>query len=128
MVSATDDPWLLKPGDRLCTFSMTDISPAVSWNEEGAVLTIEVSAGAKRAVFPSGYNEWRKAVGCSVRAPAQEGKANREVIAIIAETLGTPRRSVRILAGETSSLKKILVEGTDPGVLVSRLTLALYRE
>ena len=106
---------------------MTDISPAVSWNEEGAVLTIEVSAGAKRASFPSGYNEWRKAVGCSVRAPAQEGKANREVISIIAETLGTPRRKVRILAGETSSLKKVLVGGSDPGVLVSKLTLALDR-
>jgi len=107
---------------------MTDISPAVSWNEEGAVLTIEVSAGAKRAVFPSGYNEWRKAVGCFVRAPAQEGKANREVIVIIAETLGIPRRKVRILAGETSSLKKVLVEGSDPGVLVSQLTLAMDRE
>jgi hypothetical protein len=107
---------------------MTDISPAVSWNEDGAVLTIEVSAGAKRAAFPSGYNEWRKAVGCSVRAPAQEGKANREVIAIIAEKLGTPQRKVRILAGETSSLKRVLVEGSDPGVLVSQLTLALDRE
>jgi len=107
---------------------MTDISPAVSWNEDGAVLTIEVSAGAKRAVFPSGYNEWRKAVGCSVRAPAQEGKANREVIAIIAETLGTPRRKVRILAGETSSLKRVLIEGSDPGALVSQLTHALDRE
>jgi uncharacterized protein (TIGR00251 family) len=109
------------------TFIMTDISPAVSRTDDGAVLTIEVSAGAKRAVFPSGYNEWRKAVGCSVRAPAQEGKANREVIAIIAETLGIPRKNVRILSGETSSLKRVQVEGEDPGELVRQLTRALDR-
>ena len=107
---------------------MIDISPAVSQTDDGAVLTIEVSAGAKRAVFPSGYNEWRTAVGCSVRAQAQEGKANREVIAIIAETLGTPRRNVRILAGETSSLKRVLVEGLDQEELVRQLTLALDRQ
>ncbi len=110
------------------TFIMTDISPAVLRTDDGAVLTIEVSAGSKRAVFPSGYNEWRRAVGCSVQAPAQEGKANREVIAIIAETLGTPRNKVRILSGETSSLKRVLVEGEDRGELVRRLNRALDRE
>jgi uncharacterized protein (TIGR00251 family) len=106
---------------------MTDISPAVSRTDNGTVLTIEVSAGAKRAEFPSGYNEWRKAIGCSVRAPAQEGKANREVIAIIAETLGTPRNNVRILSGETSSLKRVLVEGENPRELVCQLIRALER-
>lgn len=93
--------------------------------DNGAVLTIEVSPGAKRAVFPSGYNTWRKALGCSVRAPAQEGKANREVIAIIAERLEISRRYVRILSGETSSIKRILIEGVDPAELIRLLTAAL---
>ncbi len=122
--SATDDPWLFKPGDT-CTFIMPDISAAVSNTDDGAVLTIEVTAGAKRALFPSGYNEWRKALGCSVRAPAQEGKANRDVIAIIARTLDVPRRDVRILSGETSSIKKILVAGAEPVDIARRLTRAL---
>ncbi|NYT21517.1 MAG: YggU family protein [Methanomicrobiales archaeon] len=104
---------------------MTDITAAVSHTTDGVVLTIEVYAGAKRASFPSGYNEWRKAVGCSVQAPAKEGKANRDVVAIIADTLDIPRRNVRILSGETSSIKRILIEGVDPAELIRLLTAAL---
>jgi uncharacterized protein YggU (UPF0235/DUF167 family) len=47
---------------------------------------------------------------------------------MFAETLGTPRRNVRILAGETSSLKRVLVEGLDQEELVRQLTLALDRQ
>lgn len=115
---------MFKPGDT-GTFMIPDISAAVMQTDDGAVLTIEVSPGAKRAVFPSGYNTWRKALGCSVRAPAQEGKANREVIAIIAEKLEISRRYVRILSGETSSIKRILVEGGDSQDIARRLAMAL---
>jgi hypothetical protein len=104
---------------------MTDISAAVSSSGDGVVITIEVTAGAKRAVFPSGYNEWRKALGCLVKAPALKGKANREVIAIVAATLGVPATNVRILSGETSPIKKIMVKGADHGVVMSGLTVAL---
>lgn len=109
---------------RQITF-MTDISAAVSSTGDGAVITVEVTAGARRALFPSGYNEWRKALGCSVKAPAREGRANREVIAIIAETLGVPGMNVHILSGESSSIKKIMVAGADPRSVMGRLTAAL---
>jgi hypothetical protein len=107
---------------------MTDISAAVSPTANGAILCIEVSAGAKRALFPSGYNEWRKALGCSVRSPAQAGKANREVITAIAAVLDVPPRNVRILSGETSSIKRVLIEGCTPADLIDRLGGALERQ
>ena len=115
---------MFKPGDT-GTFMKPDISAAVMPTDDGAVLIIEVSPGAKRTLFPSGYNEWRKAIGCSVRAAAQEGKANREVIAIIAEILETSRRNVRILSGDTSSMKRILIEGGDSQDIIRRLAMAL---
>jgi uncharacterized protein (TIGR00251 family) len=106
---------------------MVDISPAVFPAEQGTILIIEVSSGSKKPNFPVGYNEWRKAVGCAVQAPAREGKANREVITLISMTLGVPKNRVRILSGETSTMKKILIENCDQESIMRILTDAIRR-
>ena len=91
--------------------SMTDITPALSSTATGTILTIEVTAGSAKPGFPSGYNPWRSAVGCRVRSPASEGRANREVISLIAATLGIPGARVTLISGMTAPLKRVLVEG-----------------
>jgi len=105
---------------------MTDISPALSSSDKGNIITIEVTAGSKNACFPAGYNAWRKAVGCRVRAPALEGRANKEVIAVVSEVVGIEKTCVRILSGSASPIKKILVEGLTPDQLGSVLSVFLY--
>jgi uncharacterized protein (TIGR00251 family) len=94
---------------------MTDITPALTASDGGTLLVLEVSAGSKTASFPSGYNEWRKAVGCSVRARAIGGKANREVVSSLAAFFNVPTNRIRIVAGAASPLKRILIEGILPG-------------
>jgi hypothetical protein len=106
---------------------MIDISPAVSAAETGTILTIEVSAGSKKPIFPAGYNEWRKAVRCSVQSPAREGMANREVIALISMTFCIPKNRIRILSGETSAVKKILIDHGERDAIMQILTEALRR-
>jgi len=101
---------------------MTDITPALSSSDKGTIITIEVTAGSHNACFPAGYNTWRKAVGCRVRAPALEGRANKEVIAVIAEHIGIEKTRIRILSGSTSPIKKILVEGMTSDQLRSILS------
>ncbi len=96
---------------------MTDITPALSSSDNGTIITIEVTAGSKNACFPAGYNAWRKAVGCRVRAPALEGRANKEVIAVISELTGIEKTRIRILSGSMSPIKKVLVEGMTPDQL-----------
>ena len=103
---------------------MTDITPALSCSDKGTIITIEVAAGSKTSCFPSGYNDWRKAVGCRVRAPALEGRANKEVIAVIAETIGIEKTRVSIIAGGTMPVKKILIEGVTPDQIRSALALS----
>lgn len=105
---------------------MTDISPALSSSDKGTIITIEVTAGSKNACFPAGYNDWRKAVGCRVRAPALEGRANKEVIAVVSEVVGIEKTRVRILSGSASPIKKILVEGLTPDQLGSVLSVFLH--
>jgi hypothetical protein len=88
-----------------------DISPAVHPDPEGAVISVEVSAGTKSDSFPSGYNSWRKAIGCSVRTAPTGGKANIAVTELIADTLGLPRTAVSLVSGSRSHQKKIRISG-----------------
>ena len=101
------------PGDisSLGDAGMLKVTDALSEDRNGTVIAIEVAAGGKIDAFPAGYNEWRRMIGCRVSAPALEGRANRAVIEIVAETLGRPTSSVSIVSGATSSQKKLLVAG-----------------
>jgi len=100
---------------------MPDISEALSEDRHGMVIAIEVTAGAKEAVFPAGYNEWRRTIGCRVPAPALEGRANKAVLSLIAGKLGVPVSSVSILSGTSSSQKRVMVAGIDKQDLLTRL-------
>jgi len=46
-----------------------------------------------------------------LNSPPVEGAANSELIQIIADALDVPRRSVAIVSGEHSRLKRIRVDG-----------------
>ena len=98
-----------------------DIADALSSERNGTVISIDVTTGASAELFPSGYNEWRQAIGCRVSAPALEGRANKAIITLIAETLDLPVSSIRILSGATSSQKRVLVAGLAKNDLLFRL-------
>ena len=119
---ATGDPCALLPGNiPFHGDPMPDVSGAVSEERQGIIIAIEVTAGAKVAVFPSGYNEWRRTIGCRVPAPALEGKANKAVLSLIAGKLGVPATSVSILSGAVSSQKRVLITGIGKQDLLARL-------
>jgi uncharacterized protein len=88
-----------------------DLADALSRHPDGVVITLEISPNAKRERFPDGYNPWRSAIGCAVSAPPLDGRANRAVIALVAGALGTKKGEVELIAGATSSLKRVLVHG-----------------
>jgi uncharacterized protein (TIGR00251 family) len=100
---------------------MSDISGALSEDRHGTVIAIEVTAGAKEAVFPSGYNEWRQSIGCRIPAPALEGRANKAVLSLIAGKLDVPASSVSIVSGAASSQKRVFVAGIGKQDLLGRL-------
>ena len=55
----------------------------------------------------------RSVVKVRVRAIAEGGEANRAVTELLADALGVPKTSVRLLSGATSRMKQIAVDG-DP--------------
>lgn len=54
-------------------------------------------------------------------APPVEGEANEALISFLAEVLGTSKKNVVILRGETSRLKLVGVRGISPAEAENRL-------
>lgn len=94
---------------------------AASQVRNGVLISIEVSPGSDREVFPDGYNPWRNTLGCRTMAPPRDGKANKAIISIIAKKLGVPELQLQIIAGSHASVKKILVEGLPRDVVLDKL-------
>jgi uncharacterized protein (TIGR00251 family) len=106
---------------------MIDVSPAITFSDRGTILTIEVAPGSRNASFPRGYNAWRRAVGCTVRSPAEKGKANREVIGMVAGFFGIPKDRISIVSGTTSSIKRVLLAGMRTDAVLHALS-PVFRE
>lgn len=56
-----------------------------------------------------------------VASPPEKGKANKELIRFISEKLEMPRKNIKIIAGEKSSLKALEVEDSGKNDLISKL-------
>lgn len=60
------------------------------------------------------------ALKAAVTAPAEAGKANDALMALLAETLGLKRRNLRLLLGAADRSKLLHIAG-DPAALAARL-------
>jgi uncharacterized protein len=65
------------------------------------------------------------AVRVALAAPPEKGKANRELVRVLAKALGVRRPQVTLVTGATSRDKTMRVEGLDEGDLRARLAEAL---
>jgi uncharacterized protein (TIGR00251 family) len=74
----------------------------------GVRLLVHAQPGARKAQV-HGMHGGRLKI--AVVAPPVDGKANAALIAIMAEWLGRPKRSVQIVAGDKSRDKTLYVEG-----------------
>ena len=57
-----------------------------------------------------------------VAAPPDKGKANKELINVLAEKLGVKKASVLIVKGQTSRHKSVIIEGMSGEELLKRIT------
>jgi uncharacterized protein (TIGR00251 family) len=81
---------------------MLDIS-----SEDNAVLVrVKVVPGASRTRYLGELDGQAK---IAVASPAQKGRANKAVIAFLADLLDVHRRDVDIISGRTSPQKKIRI-------------------
>jgi uncharacterized protein len=57
-----------------------------------------------------------------VAAPATEGKANRELVAFLAESLRVPRSNITLIKGESSRHKLVEIDGLEEDEVQHRLS------
>jgi uncharacterized protein (TIGR00251 family) len=86
---------------------------------KGVKLPIKVLAGASR----SGIAGWLgDTLRVRVSAPAEGGKANAAVEALLSEVLDIPRGGARIVAGATSPRKVVEIIGLSEAEIRRRLS------
>lgn len=84
------------------------MNPATS----GVILEINVHPGSRKS-FIKGFDPWRNRIDINVAAPPLKGKANEEVIELLALTFKLGREDVEIISGKKSTMKKILLRTAD---------------
>lgn len=57
-----------------------------------------------------------------LNAPPVDGAANAELIEVLADAIGVPRRAVSIVAGERARQKRVRIEGVTQDLVVRKLS------
>jgi uncharacterized protein len=77
---------------------------------DGILLPVQAQPGARRNEIIGIHNGRLKV---AVTQVAEKGKANRELIKLLAKSLGVAKSQVTLVAGTTSSRKSFLISGVN---------------
>jgi uncharacterized protein len=89
---------------------------------ESATLTLRVTPKSSQNVVVGWHGD---ALKIKVRAAPENGRANAAVIAVLAEALGLPQKSVTIESGETLRIKRVRINDLALAAVKSRLNTRL---
>ena len=91
---------------------------SITADHNAVLLPLKVVPGASRTRY---LGEWDGRAKVAVAAPPEKGKANKAIIAFFSKLLGVRKTDITIVAGHTSTTKKIRIER----VTADRLRTAL---
>jgi uncharacterized protein len=91
---------------------------ALEPHAEGTVLPVRAHAGARRNEVRGEQDGMLKV---SVTQAPEKGKANKAIVALLAEKIGLRKSQIEILSGETASHKRFLIREMKPEELGPRL-------
>jgi uncharacterized protein (TIGR00251 family) len=87
-------------------------------HREGVILPIRAQPGARKNAIVGAHGG---ALKVAVTAPPEKGKANKAIIDLLARALGLSKAQLELIAGETSSRKKLLVRGLSIAELAAKI-------
>lgn len=85
---------------------------------QGVEISVKVVPGASRNRVAGLLGNSLK---IAVSAPPEKGKANQNVVDLLAKTLGIKRNAIDIVAGHTQPMKTVLVTGITADEIHARL-------
>jgi uncharacterized protein (TIGR00251 family) len=86
---------------------------------DGLMLNLKVVPGSSRDRIAGEYASGLKV---NVSTAPQRGAANEAVIALLAGALQIPAKNIRIVRGQTSARKQVLIQGMTVQTLRNRLS------
>ena len=95
---------------------------AIDASKDGAILSVKVQPGAPRSAVKGAHGG---ALKVAVAAPPEKGKANEELVRLLARALDLDRRGLEVVAGETGREKRVLVRGIQAAALAERVAKLL---
>jgi uncharacterized protein (TIGR00251 family) len=96
---------------------------AIVDSAEGAILAVRAKPGAGRSELLGAHGDG--ALKAAVRAAPERGKANAELLALLARALGCARGGLEIVGGEAARQKRVRFRGLGAADLEARLCRAL---
>ena len=87
-------------------------------DDKGVAFSVKVVPGSSRTRIAGLYET---ALKVNLAAPPEKGKANRELIKLLAQVLGCPKNQVSITAGTSNPRKEIYIAGVTESQLLSVL-------
>ncbi|MFV0624048.1 DUF167 domain-containing protein [Sphingomonas sp. ac-8] len=94
--------------------------PAWSPDAAGIRIAVRVTPRASREAF-AGSDAGHFAA--RLTAPPVEGAANAALVQLVARSFGVPKRAVTLVAGDTSRIKRLRVEGDAAALAQTAATL-----
>jgi len=104
---------------------MNQFDEIVKKHKDGVTINLFITPGSKKAMFPVGFNEWRKCIEMNVCSPAQDNKANMEVLRTIAEFFNKPFSNVLLVAGAKKREKTVLIKNGNINEISNKLEVSL---
>ena len=91
---------------------------AITEHADGCILPVRAQPGARRNAV---VGEHGGALKIAVTAPAQDGRANKAVVALLCEVLNLKRAQLALQSGQTARDKRFLITGVSQQQLEERV-------
>jgi hypothetical protein len=101
--------------------NMDSLGEIIRKHGNGATLDLFITPNSKKNIFPAGLNKWRKRIEIKISSPAQDNKANKELIKTIANFFDKPIRDIHIVSGEKNREKTVLIKAVTVEYLTKKL-------
>lgn len=85
---------------------------------EGVIVNVRAAPRSSRAGLDGTMGD---ALKVRIRSAPVDGKANKELIEVLADAFGLPKSAVTFKSGETSKTKRILLRGIAKESILSNL-------
>ena len=89
------------------------------------ILNLCIHPNKTRSLFPAGYDEWRGCIEVHITEEAKKGRANKELISILADFFDVPKDNVVVLSGKLSREKIVEIRGVSKTAAIKRTKGAL---